>query len=49
MLFTAEKKHDVGKSPVVQFMNRHLNMTKELHGEKFFDRSRMAPAARGYS
>jgi tellurite resistance protein TerC len=38
MLFTAEKKKDVGKSPVVQFMNRHMNMTKELHGEKFFVR-----------
>jgi len=38
MLFTAEKKHDVSKSRVVQFMNKHLNMTKELHGEKFFVR-----------
>jgi tellurite resistance protein TerC len=38
MLFTADKKHDVSKSPAVQFMNKHLNMTKELHGEKFFVR-----------
>jgi len=38
MLFTAEKKHDVSKSRAVQFMNKHLNMTKELHGEKFFVR-----------
>ncbi len=38
MLFTAEKKHDVSASPVVQFMNRRMNMTKELHGEKFFVR-----------
>ena len=38
MLFTAEKKTDVSKSPAVQFMNRHLNMTKELHGERFFIR-----------
>jgi tellurite resistance protein TerC len=38
MLFSAEKKHDVGSSPVVRFLNRHLNMTKELHGEKFFVR-----------
>lgn len=38
MLFNAEKKHDVSSSPVVRFMNRHLNMTRELHGEKFFVR-----------
>ncbi len=38
MLFTAEKHKDVGKSPVVQFMNRHMKMTRELHGEKFFVR-----------
>ena len=42
--FTAEKKTDVSGSPVVQFMNRHLNMTNELHGEKFFVR---APGAAG--
>jgi tellurite resistance protein TerC len=38
MLFTADKKHDVSKSRAVQFMKKHLNMTKELHGEKFFVR-----------
>jgi len=38
MLFTAEKKHDVSSSPVVRFMSRHLSMTKELHGERFFVR-----------
>jgi len=38
MLFTVEHKKDVGKSPVVQFMNRHMKMTRELHGEKFFVR-----------
>ena len=38
MLFTADKKHDVSKSRAVQFMNKHLNMTKELHGERFFVR-----------
>ena len=38
MLFTTEKHKDVGKSPVVQFMNRHMKMTRELHGEKFFVR-----------
>jgi tellurite resistance protein TerC len=38
MLFAAEKKPDVSKSRAVQFMNRHLNMTSELHGEKFFVR-----------
>jgi tellurite resistance protein TerC len=38
MLFTADKKHDVAASPVVQFMTKRMNMTKELHGEKFFVR-----------
>ncbi len=38
MLFTADKKHDVSKSPAAQFMNKHLKMTRELHGEKFFVR-----------
>lgn len=38
MLFTADKTHDVSKSRAVQFINKHLNMTKELHGEKFFVR-----------
>lgn len=38
MLFTADKKTDVAKSPVVAFMNRHLKMTPDLHGEKFFIR-----------
>lgn len=38
MLFAADKKHDVGASPVLQFMTRRMNMTKELHGEKFFVR-----------
>lgn len=38
MLFSANKKHDVGQSAAIKFMNRHLKMTKELHGEKFFVR-----------
>lgn len=38
MLFSADKTHDVASSPVVRFLNRHVNMTKELHGEKFFVR-----------
>ena len=38
MLFTAEKPHQVGESRAVQFVTRHLNMTQELHGEKFFVR-----------
>lgn len=38
MLFTADKTHDVSKNPVLQFMTRRMNMTKELHGEKFFVR-----------
>jgi tellurite resistance protein TerC len=38
MLFTADKKHDVSRNFAVQFMTKHMNMTKELHGEKFFVR-----------
>jgi len=38
MLFTGGKKHDVAQSPVVQFMTKRMNMTKELHGERFFVR-----------
>ncbi len=38
MPFTAQKKHDISKSRAVQFMNKRLNMTEELHGEKFFVR-----------
>ena len=38
MLLSADKPHDVSKSPIVQFMSRHMNMTKTLHGEKFFVR-----------
>lgn len=38
MLLTAEKKHDVSKSPALRFMIKRLNMTKELHGEKFIVR-----------
>ena len=38
MLFTAEKKHDVSGNPVVRFMTSRMNMTKELHGEKFLVR-----------
>ena len=38
MLFSADKTHDVASSPVVRFLNRHVNMTRELNGEKFFVR-----------
>lgn len=38
MLFSADKTHDVASSPVVRFLNRHVNMTRELHGKKFFVR-----------
>jgi len=38
MLFSADKPHDVSKSRAVQFMNKHLKMTPQLHGEKFFVR-----------
>ena len=38
MLFTADKKKDIGKNPVLLFMTRRLRMTQHLHGEKFFVR-----------
>ena len=38
MLFTAQGHKDVSKSPMVQFMNKHMSMSKDLHGDKFFVR-----------
>jgi tellurite resistance protein TerC len=36
MLFSSDKEIDVAKNPVVRFLSKHMRVTKELHGEKFF-------------
>ena len=36
MLFTGEQEMDIAKNPVVQFISKHMRVTKELHDEKFF-------------
>jgi tellurite resistance protein TerC len=36
MLFTGDQEMDVSKNPVVTFLSRHMRVTKELHGQKFF-------------
>ncbi|MCX8134984.1 MAG: TerC family protein [Roseococcus sp.] len=38
MLVVPESDPDVSKNPVVKFLNRHMRVTKELHGQKFFVR-----------
>jgi tellurite resistance protein TerC len=38
MLFTPESDPDVSKNPAVKFISKHMNVTKELHGQKFFVR-----------
>lgn len=38
MLVVPEGEMDVSKNPVVTFVSRHMNVTKELHGQKFFVR-----------
>jgi tellurite resistance protein TerC len=38
MILPGEKKKNMGDNPLVRFMHRHLNITKEHHGEKFFVR-----------
>jgi tellurite resistance protein TerC len=38
MLFTQEAETDVSKNPMVGLVSRFLNVTKELHGQKFFVR-----------
>lgn len=40
MLFTGEAETDVSKNPLVTFISRHMNVTKELHGQKFFVRQK---------
>ena len=38
MLFSSDKEMDVSKNPVVRFLSKHMRITKDLHGEKFFVR-----------
>ena len=38
MLVVPEGDMDVSKNPVVKFVSRHMNVTNELHGQKFFVR-----------
>ncbi|WOF41859.1 TerC family protein [Sphingopyxis indica] len=39
MLFAGEKPMDVAGNPVVKWLSRHIPITPELHGEKFFVRA----------
>ncbi|MDZ3831039.1 MAG: TerC family protein [Sphingopyxis sp.] len=39
MLFAGEKPMDVAGNPVVKWLSRHIPITHELHGEKFFVRT----------
>jgi tellurite resistance protein TerC len=36
MLFVPEGDADVSKNPVVRFMKKHMRVTNELHGHRFF-------------
>ena len=36
MLFSNDKEMDVSKNPVVRFLSKHMRISKDLHGEKFF-------------
>lgn len=36
MVWSAEHNVDLEKNPALRWMRRHLNITKELHGEAFF-------------
>ncbi len=38
MLVLPESDPDVSKNPVVKFMRKHMRVTNDLHGEKFFVR-----------
>lgn len=38
MLVFSEKEYDVATNPVLAFLRRRLNVTNELHGERFFVR-----------
>jgi tellurite resistance protein TerC len=36
MLFTGDEQPDIAKNPVVRFLSKHMRVTKDLHGQKFF-------------
>jgi tellurite resistance protein TerC len=38
MLFAGDKPMDVASNPAVKFISRHMRVTPELHGQKFFTR-----------
>ena len=38
MMFAGDQEMDVARNPVVRFLSRHLNVTPQLHGEKFIVR-----------
>ena len=43
MLVVPEGEQDISKNPMVRFMRKHMRVTDELHGQKFFVRQ-MDPA-----
>ncbi len=38
MLFAGEKPMDVANNPVVRFISKHMRVTPDLHGQRFFTR-----------
>jgi tellurite resistance protein TerC len=36
MLVIADKEPDIAGNPILKFLRKHMNVTDELHGEKFF-------------
>jgi tellurite resistance protein TerC len=38
MLFAGDQEMDVAKNPAVRFISRHMRVTPDLHGQKFFVR-----------
>ncbi len=36
MLFTGDQEMDVAKNPAVRFISKHMRVTPDLHGQKFF-------------
>ena len=46
MLVTEDKQPDLDKNPLVAFLRRHLNVTNELHGDRFFVRKPLADSGR---
>ncbi len=46
MMLAADRTYDVGSNPVLRLLRRYLNVTDELHGERFFVRKPQAPSGR---